>query len=134
MNKEDLIKPIYDYCVNSSDFNGIPMNMLFELWKCDWEQGVQRLITLVHEGVCIILSLLLSSNFITAALVVVIAGVCWFIMSRKSVTVPLSNQNPSQPTQPATASTTNTPTSSPPVPSSDDIDVKVAVAEVEHSC
>ena len=80
----------------------------------------------------IILSLLLSSNFITAALVVVIAGVCWFIMSRKSVTVPLSNQNPSQPTQPATASTTNTPTSSPPVPSSDDIDVKVAVAEVEH--
>ena len=59
MNKEDLIKPIYDYFVNSSDFNGIPMNMLFELWKCDWEQGILSLITLIREGVCIIQS---SSN------------------------------------------------------------------------
>ena len=76
----------------------------------------------------IILSLLLSSNFITAALLVVIAGVCWFFMSRKTSKAPLSNQNAPQPTQPITKKTNP----SQPAPSSDDIDVKVAVAEVEH--
>ena len=80
----------------------------------------------------IILSLLLSSNFITAALVVVIAGVCWFFMSRKTSKAPLSNQNAPQPTQPTSAPITKKPTPSQPAPSSDDIDVKVAVAEVEH--
>ena len=80
----------------------------------------------------IILSLLLSSNFITAALLVVIAGVCWFFMSRKTSKAPLSNQNPPQPTQPTSAPITKKTTPSQPAPSSDDIHVKVAVAEVEH--
>ena len=85
----------------------------------------------------IILSLLLSSNFITAALLVVIAGVCWFFMSRKTSKAPLSNQNAPQPTQPTSAPITkkpapSQPAPSQPAPSSDDIDVKVAVAEVEH--
>ena len=80
----------------------------------------------------IILSLLLSSNFITAALLVVIAGVCWFFMSRKTSKAPLSNQNAPQPTQPTSAPITKTTTPLQPTPSSDDIDVKVAVAEVEH--
>lgn len=87
---------------------------------------------LVSIVASIILSLLLSSNFITAVLVAVIAGVCWFFMSRKTTTVPISSQNAPQPTQPTSASTTNTPTPSQPATSSDDIDVKVAVAEVEH--
>ena len=80
----------------------------------------------------IILSLLLSSNFITSALLVVIAGVCWFFISRKTSKAPLSNQNPPQPTQPTSAPITKKTTPSQPAPSSDDIDVKVAVAEVEH--
>ena len=80
----------------------------------------------------IILSLLLSSNFITAALLVVIAGVCWFFMSRKTSKAPLSNQNAPQPTQPTSAPITKTTTPLQPTPSSDDIDVRVAVAEVEH--
>ena len=80
----------------------------------------------------IILSLLLSSNFITAVLVAVVAGVCWFFISRKSITVPLSNQNAPQASQPASAPTTNSPTFSPSVPSSNDIDVKISIAEVEH--
>lgn len=80
----------------------------------------------------IILSLLLSSNFITAALVAIIAGVCWFFMSRKAPTTPLSNQNVPQPTQPTSAPATKSPTPPQPAPSSDDIDIKVAVAEVEH--
>lgn len=80
----------------------------------------------------IILSLLLSSNFITAALVAVIAGVSWFFMSRKTTSASPTNQNAPQPSQPTSATTTNSPTPSQPVPSSDDIDVKVAVAEVEH--
>ena len=80
----------------------------------------------------IILSLLLSSNFITAALLVVIAGVCWFFMSRKTSKAPLSNQNAPQPTQPTSAPITKKTTPSQPAPSSDNIDVKVAVAEVEH--
>lgn len=87
---------------------------------------------LVSIVASIILSLLLSGNIITAALVAVIAGVCWFFMLRKTPSIPQSNQNSPQPTQPPSASTPNIPTSSQQVPSSDDIDVKVAVAEVEH--
>lgn len=87
---------------------------------------------LVSIVASIILSLLLSGNVITAALVVVIAGVCWFFMSRKTPNTPQSNQNTPQPTQQPSASTPNVLTSSQQVPSSDDIDVKVAVAEVEH--
>lgn len=79
----------------------------------------------------IILSLLFSSNFITAALVAVIAGVCWFFMRRKNASAPQSNQNAPQPVQPTSAPMPNVPTSSQPFLSSDDIDVKVAVAEVE---
>lgn len=87
---------------------------------------------LVSIVASVILSLLLSGNFITAALVAVIAGVCWFFISRKTTSTPVSNQNAPQPTQPASAPTINTPTPSQPTPSSDDIDVKVAIAEVEH--
>lgn len=87
---------------------------------------------LVSIVASIILSLLLSSNFITAVLVAVIAGACRFLMLRKDATTTLSNQNAPQPTQPTPAPTINTPTPSQPTPSSDDIDVKVAIAEVEH--
>lgn len=79
-----------------------------------------------------VLSLLLSSNFITAALVAAVAGLCWFFMSRKTTSAPVLNQNAPQPTQPASAPTTNIPTPSQPELSSNDIDIKVAVAEVEH--
>ena len=87
---------------------------------------------LVSIVASVILSLLLSGNFITATFVAAIAGVCWFFMSRKTPNTPQSNQNTPQPTQQPSASTLNVPTSSQQVPSSDDIDVKVAVAEVEH--
>ena len=87
---------------------------------------------LVSIVASVILSLLLSGNFITATFVAAIAGVCWFFMSRKTSSAPQSNQNAPQPTQPASAPTPNAPTSSQPVSSSGDIDVKVAVAEVEH--
>ena len=87
---------------------------------------------LVSIVASVILSLLLSGNFITATFVAAIAGVCWFFMSRKTSSAPQSNQNAPQPTQPASAPTPNAPTSSQPAPSSGDIDVKVAVAEVEH--
>lgn len=87
---------------------------------------------LVSIVASVILSLLLSGNFITAAFVAAIAGVCWFFMSRKTSSAPQSNQNAPQPTQPTSAPTPNAPTSSQPAPSSGDIDVKVAVAEVEH--
>ena len=53
-------------------------------------------------------------------------------MSRKTSKAPLSNQNAPQLTQPTSAPITKKPTPSQPDPSSDDIDVKVAVAEVEH--
>lgn len=56
MEEEILIEPIYDFFVKSSDFNGIPMNALFEMWKCNWEQGIKKLIVLVREEMCIIQS------------------------------------------------------------------------------
>lgn len=56
MEKEFLMKPIYDFFVKSSDFNGIPIALLFEIWGCKWEQGIKNLITLVREGICIIQS------------------------------------------------------------------------------
>ena len=80
-----------------------------------------------------ILSLLLSSNFITAVLVAVIAGLCWFFfMSRKKASPPQPNTNATQPTQPAPISPSSTPTPFQSASLSNDIDVKVAVAEVEH--
>lgn len=80
-----------------------------------------------------VILLLLSSNFITAALVAVIAGICWFFfMLRKKASTPQPNTNAAQPTQPAPNSTPSTQTPSQSTPPSDDIDVKVAVAEVEH--
>lgn len=78
----------------------------------------------------IILSLLLSSNFITAALIAVIAGVCWFFMSRKKAATPQPNANTLQPTQSAPISPSPSPSQS--IPSPNDINVKAAVAEVEH--
>lgn len=81
----------------------------------------------------VILSLLLSSNFITAALVAVIAGLYWFFfMSRKKASTPQPNTNATRPTQPVPISPPSTPTPFQSAPSSNDIDVKVAVAEVEH--
>ncbi len=81
----------------------------------------------------VILSLLLSSNFITAALVAVIAGLCWFFfMSQKKASTPQPNTNATQPTQPAPVSTPSIPIPFQSAPSSNDIDVKVAVAEVKH--
>lgn len=82
--------------------------------------------------VSVIISLLLSSNFITAALVATIAGASWFLISRKNTSVSQSNQNVPQPIQPASSPTINMPPSSQTTHSSDAIDVKVAVAEVEH--
>lgn len=87
---------------------------------------------LVFIVVSVILSLLLSSNFITAALVAVIAGLYWFFMSRKKASTPQPNTNATRPTQPVPISPPSTPTPFQSAPSSNDIDVKVAVAEVEH--
>ena len=87
---------------------------------------------LVIIVVSVILSLLLSSNFITAALVAVIAGLYWFFMSRKKASTPQPNTNATRPTQPVPISPPSTPTPFQSAPSSNDIDVKVAVAEVEH--
>lgn len=81
----------------------------------------------------VILSLLLSSNFITAALLAVIAGLYWFFfMSRKKASTPQPNTNATRPTQPVPISPPSTPTPFQSAPSSNDIDVKVTVAEVEH--
>jgi len=80
----------------------------------------------------VILSLLISSNFITATLVTIIAGVSWFLISRKNTAVPQLNNKIPQSSQPASAPVAQTPTLSQPTPSPVDIDVNVAVAEVEY--
>ena len=88
---------------------------------------------LVFIVASVILSLLFSSNCITAALVAVIAGLCWFFfMSRKKASPPQPNTNATQPTQPTPISPSSTPTPFQSASLSNDIDVKVAVAEVEH--
>ena len=88
---------------------------------------------LVFIVASVILSLLLSSNFITAALLAVIAGLYWFFfMSRKKASTPQPNTNATRPTQPVPISPPSTPTPFQSAPSSNDIDVKVTVAEVEH--
>ena len=80
----------------------------------------------------IILLLLITSNFITAALVTIIAGVSWFFISRKNALAPQQKKGVPQPTQQASSLATHAPTASQPIPSSADVDVYVAVAEVEY--
>lgn len=59
MSNSDYIKPIFDFFINSSDFNGIPMCQLFDIWGLNWENGCNVLIGLIESGDCIIQS---SSN------------------------------------------------------------------------
>ena len=81
---------------------------------------------------CLVLLLLITSNFITAALVTIIAGVSWFFISRKNALAPQQKKGVPQPTQQASSLATHAPTASQPIPSSADVDVNVAVAEVEY--
>lgn len=48
--------PIYNYFIESNDYNGILFSHLFSLWKVSWEEGIRRLIILVEKGECIIQS------------------------------------------------------------------------------
>lgn len=54
INKD--MNTIYDYFIESSDYNGIPIEELFSLWKTDWSSGIKKLINLVKQGDCIIQS------------------------------------------------------------------------------
>lgn len=94
--------------------------------------GFSRQGCLVSIVASVILSLLITSNFITAALVTIIAGVSWLLIIRKNAAAPQVNNNVPLSPQPASAFTPNTPTHSQPTPSSADIDINVALAEVEY--
>ena len=87
---------------------------------------------LVSIVASVILSLLISSNFITAALVTIIAGVFWFFIIRINSATPQQNKNVPQSPQPASTTAAQAPASSQPCPSSMDIDTDVAIAEVEY--
>lgn len=54
--KEKWMKPIYDYFIESNDYNGIELEDLFSEWGLTWKEGIQRLILLVGSGDCIIQS------------------------------------------------------------------------------
>lgn len=54
--EELYMPPIYKYFVESNDFNGIPMEILFSLWGTDWKEGIQRLLNLIEAELCTIQS------------------------------------------------------------------------------
>ena len=54
--KSNLIKPIYDFFISSSDYNGIEMEDLFKIWNVNWVDGIYQLISLIEQDHCIIQS------------------------------------------------------------------------------
>lgn len=54
--EEYWMKPIYDYFLESNDYNGIPFENLFSEWDTTWEEGIRRLIILVEREECVIQS------------------------------------------------------------------------------
>lgn len=86
---------------------------------------------LVSVAIIVILSLLFSGNFITAALVAAVSSACWFVMAKKDKTQPDSTTNSGNTTPNQSANSDSTPPSQPST-LTNDIDVRVAVAEVEH--
>lgn len=55
-NNQNYIRPIYNYFIESSDYNGIPIEELFSQWEVDWANGIKKLIELIVNGDCIIQS------------------------------------------------------------------------------